>query len=204
MNKIRFEQESITPSKVVCIGRNFVAHIKELQNEIPSSMVIFNKPNSAITHKLHFIEKECHYESEISFLIKESKIVGVAIGLDLTKRDLQAKLKAKGLPWERAKAFDNSALFSDFVKIAPKDIDNIELRLYINNNLQQKATTSLMIYKPNEIIEEINSFMSLNDGDIVMSGTPKGVGTYDIEDCFRGELYINEKKVIQKEWVCIV
>jgi len=198
MNKIIFENKIITPSKVVCIGRNFVAHIKELGNEIPSSMVIFNKPNSSISDKLFFIDKECHYESEISFLVKNSKIIGVGIGLDLTKRKLQSELKSKGLPWERAKSFDNSAVFSEFVPI--KDTQNLSMKLYIDEQLIQKATIDLMIYKPDEIIREIETFMTLQDYDIIMTGTPKGVGSYNLNSLFKIQLHKNNKPLIEKKW----
>jgi len=117
MKTVNFNGREVTPSKIVCIGRNYVEHIEELGNEIPSSMVIFMKPNSAIKSKLISNDVEpIHYEGEISFMMLDGKIRGVGFGLDLTKRGLQSKLKAKGLPWERAKAFDGAAVFSDFVK----------------------------------------------------------------------------------------
>ncbi len=116
MKSVMFENKKVIPSKIVCIGRNYVEHIKELGNEMPSSMVIFNKPNSSVSDTLFEPANElCHYEGEISFLITNSKISGVGFGLDLTKRKIQGSLKEKGLPWERAKAFDNSAVFSEFV-----------------------------------------------------------------------------------------
>ncbi len=200
MREIKIDAEKVTPSKIVCIGRNYVEHIEELKNEIPSSMVIFNKPNSAITDTLYFIEKECHYEAEICFLIRDKKIYGVGCGLDLTKRDLQSKLKAKGLPWERAKAFNNSAVFTDFVEIKTKDIFELSLKLFINDNLTQHATIDLMIYKPDEILNEILSFMDLEDNDIIMTGTPKGVGSYYLGDEFIIQLYLRDKLLISKEW----
>jgi len=198
MNNVIFENRIVTPSKVVCVGRNFVAHIEELGNDVPSSMVIFNKPNSSITNKLYFIDEECHYESEISFLVKNSKIIGVGIGLDLTKRKLQSELKSKGLPWERAKSFDNSAVFSEFVSI--DDTQNLSMKLYIDEQLIQKATTDLMIYKPNEIIKEIETFMTLENYDIIMTGTPKGVGNYNLNSLFKIQLQKNNKPIIEKKW----
>ena len=127
MKQIKFEDSYITPSKVVCVGRNYVEHIYELGNEIPSNMVIFNKPNSAIGNKLYYFYEDTRFEGEICFLIKDKKISGVGFGLDLTKADTQGYLKSKGLPWERAKAFDNSAVFSSFVPFDMKDIQNIKL-----------------------------------------------------------------------------
>ncbi len=198
MRQVKYNDKKVTPSKVVCVGRNYVAHIKELDNEIPNEMVLFNKPNSSISDKLFFASEDNHYEGEISFLIKDGKICAVGFGLDLTKRELQSKLKSKGLPWERAKSFDNSAVFSEFVDI--EDTDFLGLELYINDTLVQKGGVELMIYKPKTIIEEIKSFMTLDDFDIVMSGTPKGVGKYKKGDKFRAKIINNNKILISKDW----
>jgi 2-keto-4-pentenoate hydratase/2-oxohepta-3-ene-1,7-dioic acid hydratase in catechol pathway len=161
--------------------------------------VPFNKPNSAITDKLYdFSQSECHYEGEISFLIKEGKIAGVGFGLDLTKRDLQSELKTKGLPWERAKAFDNSAVFSHFIPYDGSGV-NLRMELWINDELKQAAKAQLMLYKPDEILKEIKSFMSLEDGDIIMSGTPKGVGRFEKGDRFIGKIFEDQKLLIQWE-----
>ncbi|MBT8764425.1 fumarylacetoacetate hydrolase family protein [Desulfohalobiaceae bacterium Ax17] len=200
MKKVIFNSKKLIPSKIVCIGRNYVEHIKELNNEIPSSMVIFNKPNSSISHELYWISEDCHFEGEICFVIEKGEIAGVGFGLDLTKRELQTKLKSKGLPWERAKAFDNSALFSEFVKF-DGDFKSLRLELLINDKLVQSGGYDLMIYKPAEILKEIKSFMSLEDGDIVMTGTPKGVGTYKTGDKFVGRIYSDEKILIEKTWI---
>ena len=200
MKTITYNNQKITPSKVVCIGRNYVEHIKELGNETPDSMVIFNKPNSAISNKLNFFYDDTRYEAEICFLIKNNKIEGIGFGLDLTHASIQNKLKQKGLPWERAKAFNGSAVFGDFIQF-DGDIKDIELKLYINNNLIQHATYNLMIYKPFDIVKEISSFMTLEDGDIIMSGTPKGVGTYKIGDIFKGEIYYNNNILISNSFI---
>ena len=183
MNRIVLEDSEIFPSKVVCIGRNYMDHIAELNNEVPEEMVFFIKPNSAISHSLVFPkgQNSCHYEAEISFLIEDNKITGVAFGLDLTLRETQSKLKEKGLPWERAKAFDKAAVFSNFVSFNG-DITKLEIELYINSELKQKGDYSLMINKPEEIIKEARTFLSFEDGDILMSGTPKGVGSFKIGD----------------------
>jgi len=200
LKTITYNNQKITPSKVVCIGRNYVEHIKELGNETPDSMVIFNKPNSAISNKLNFFYDDTRYEAEICFLIKNNKIEGIGFGLDLTHASIQNKLKQKGLPWERAKAFNGSAVFGDFIQF-DGDIKDIELKLYINNNLIQHATYNLMIYKPFDIVKEISSFMTLEDGDIIMSGTPKGVGTYKIGDIFKGEIYYNNNILISNSFI---
>jgi 2-keto-4-pentenoate hydratase/2-oxohepta-3-ene-1,7-dioic acid hydratase in catechol pathway len=200
VKSIKFCDKTFFPTKVVCVGRNYVEHIKELNNEIPSSMVLFNKPNSSVTDELLYFGDNCRFEAEICFLIENNIISGIGFGLDLTKADIQNNLKSKGLPWERAKAFDNSAVFSHFIKL-DKDIKNVKMQLLINDNLIQEATYDLMIYKPNEILSEILSFMSLEDGDIIMSGTPKGVGTYNRDDNFIGKIFLDNELVINKQFI---
>lgn len=182
----------ITPSKVICIGRNYVDHIKELANEIPDEMVVFLKPNSAINNVLTAKHNDdvLHYEAELSFLYQGGKFTAVGLGLDLTKREVQGKLKTKGLPWERAKAFDNSAIFSDFVSMEQDDIQQLNLSLMINDVLKQQGGVSLMMAKPADILRELQTFMSLEDGDIVMTGTPKGVGIIGKNDTFTGQVYL--------------
>ncbi len=199
MKTINYNNNKITPSKVVCIGRNYVEHIKELNNETPDSMVVFNKPNSAISDTLYYVSEDTRFEGEICFMIKDKQIDAIGFGLDLTKADIQNKMKQKGLPWERAKSFNNSAVLSDFVKF-DGDIKDIKMELYINDKLIQEATYDLMIYKPNEMIKEIDNFMSLEDGDIVMSGTPKGVGTYKQNDIFIGKVFLNEILLLESKW----
>jgi 2-keto-4-pentenoate hydratase/2-oxohepta-3-ene-1,7-dioic acid hydratase in catechol pathway len=200
MKKVQYLDENMIPSKVVCVGRNYVAHIEELNNETPESMVLFNKPNSAITDSLIYIQEDCRFEGEICFLIKNKQIDGIGFGLDLTKAGIQNKMKEKGLPWERAKGFDGSAVLSPFVKFKG-DIRTIEMKLFINGKLSQHANYELMIYKPDEILEEIQTFMSLEDGDIIMSGTPKGVATYARDDVFLAVIYVNEKIVLKEEFI---
>ncbi|RXJ84125.1 fumarylacetoacetate hydrolase family protein [Arcobacter cloacae] len=199
MNKIFLDDVEIIPSKVVCIGRNYMDHIAELNNEIPEDMVFFIKPNSAISNRLNFPKNQnsCHYEAEISFLIEDDKITGVGFGLDLTLREVQSKLKEKGLPWERAKAFDGAAVFSKFVSFSG-DVSKLGIELYINNELKQKGDYSLMINKPNEIIAEAKTFLSFEDGDILMSGTPKGVGAFKKGDIFIGKILYENKVLIEE------
>lgn len=199
MNSIIYNKECITPSKVVCIGRNYVEHIKELNNETPDTMVVFNKPNSAVTNTLQYFTPDTRFEGEICFLIEDKQIAGIGFGLDLTKANIQNKIKEKGWPWERAKAFDGSAVFGEFVKFDGK-ITDLKLELYINNTLTQYATYDLMIYKPAQMLEEIQTFMSLEDGDIIMSGTPKGVATYNVGDVFVGKIYEDEKLLVETTW----
>jgi len=201
MNKIRFKNTQILPSKVVCIGRNYVEHIEELGNETPDTMVVFNKPNSAITDTLSFISADTRFEGEICFLIMDGKIAGIGFGLDLTKADIQNKMKQKGLPWERAKAFNNSAVLGEFVPFNG-DLTTLRMELFINDTLIQFANYELMIYKPLEMLEEIKSFMSLEDGDIIMSGTPKGVGNYKVGEKFVGRIYSGDTMLIESSWLC--
>ena len=202
MNSIKVDGKCVIPSKVVCVGRNYVEHIKELNNEIPSSMVLFMKPNSAITDSLHTVKQTpLHYEGEISFLIRSGKIYAVGFGLDLTDRTLQNELKTKGLPWERAKAFDGAAVMSEFVTIRESEIENLSMQLWINDTLVQEGGVDLMIYKPQNILEEINTFMTLEENDIVMTGTPKGVGSFIKDDIFVGKIFSSGKELISRTWV---
>ena len=199
MNYINIKDKKIFPSKVVCIGRNYTDHILELNNDVPSEMVFFNKSNSSISQTLEFPSNftSCHYEAELSFLIKNDKIYAVGFGLDLTLRDIQKNLKEKGLPWERAKSFDKSAVFSDFV-LFNENIQELSLELYINGKLKQNAKYSLMINKPDEIINDFKTFSSFEDDDILMTGTPKGVGEFKINDIFIGKILYKNELLIEK------
>ncbi|MBP6520577.1 fumarylacetoacetate hydrolase family protein, partial [Shewanella sp.] len=146
MKSVVLGENLIVPTKILCIGRNYVEHIHELGNEIPEDMVVFLKPNSAISTVLHSEHQgeTLHYETELCFMFQNGRFSSVAVGLDLTKRDLQTKLKAKGLPWERAKAFDGAALFSPFVAIDDAEAQ-LHFTLSINDNLVQEGHIDLMI-----------------------------------------------------------
>ena len=201
MKSVTLDGKEIFPSKIICIGRNYVAHIKELGNEIPKEPVIFIKPNSAISTDIHSGEPdEIHFEGEISFVVRSGQPVAVGFGLDLTKRKLQSDLKAKGLPWERSKAFDGAAVFSEFVTFNGQ-VDALRLELYINDHLVQQGGCKLMIYKPDEIIAEVKSFLSLEDGDLIMTGTPAGVGSVHAGDRFIGKIFENEDLIVDGSWV---
>ncbi len=200
MQTVTFQDKQISPSKVVCIGRNYVAHIEELGNEIPEEMVVFDKPNSAISNTLYYHGEHTRFEGEIAFLIMGGQIAGIGFGLDLTHADIQNYLKAKGLPWERAKAFDTSAVLSHFVPFSG-DLSSLRMRLYVNDILQQEADYTLMMYKPDVMIGEIKRFMKLEDGDIILSGTPKGVSTYRIGDRFVGQVFSDERLLVEQRWV---
>jgi len=200
MKTIKLHNEDILVSKVVCVGRNYVEHIKELGNETPDSLVLFNKPNSAISSDLYYFSKDTRFEGEICFLIKDKKINAIGFGLDLTKADTQNYLKSKSLPWERAKAFDNSAVFSEFVSFSG-DVKNLRMELFIDDKLIQEANYNLMIHKPQDILSEIGSFMTLEDNDIIMSGTPKGVGTYKVNSIFVGKIFCGNELLVEKRWI---
>lgn len=201
MKLVKWDGENIYPSKVVCIGRNYVDHIKELDNEIPIEPVIFIKPNSSLSNAIFFNENDAiHFEGEISFLIQSGKLSAVGFGLDLTKRAVQSKLKTKGLPWERAKAFDNSAVFSEFVSF-DGDITQLRIELFINANLVQSAGYDLMLNKPDEILNEVTGFLSFEDGDLLMTGTPKGVGVINVGDKFVGRIFEGKELIVEGSWV---
>ncbi len=200
MQTVSYNHESPEVSKVICIGRNYVEHIEELGNEIPSEMVVFNKPNSAISDTLYYFSEHCRFEGEICFLIRGKQIAGIGFGLDLTHADIQNRLKAKGLPWERAKAFDQSAVLSEFVPY-DGDIRTLEMKLFINDSLVQFANYTLMMYKPAVMLSEIDHFMSLEDNDVIMSGTPKGVATYKEGDHFVGQIFSDGRVILEKSWI---
>ncbi len=200
MKSIKVDNGYITPSKIICVGRNYVDHISELGNEVPDNIVFFFKPNAAIGSQLFSYHQEVlHYEAELCFLYRQGQFCAVSVGLDLTKRALQAELKSKGLPWERAKAFTNSALFSDFVTIENSE-QNFELQLDINGKRQQAGTVSMMLHSPNKILKEILSFIELEDGDIVMTGTPAGVGVVNKNDIFNAKVLVNNEVLTSTQW----
>ncbi len=200
MKSVKFGGKDVCPSKIVCIGRNYAAHIQELDNETPTEPVIFIKPNSSLSDEIYFnAENSIHYEGELTFLIRSGKLHGVGFGLDLTKRELQSTLKSKGLPWERSKSFDNSAVFSEFITL-PDDISNLSIELHINERLVQRGNHELMLYKPTEILNEISGFLSLEDNDLIMTGTPEGVGAVQQGDVFTGRILANDTIIVEQSW----
>lgn len=196
--------------KIICIGRNYTEHIKELENEKPANPVVFLKPDTAILVKKQpfFIpdfSSEIHHEVEI--LVKINRVGKyidkkfahkyyneIGLGIDFTARDLQKDLKEKGLPWEKAKAFDGSAVIGDWIpKSEIKDINAIEFSLKKNDNIVQKGNTSHMLYKIDELIEYISKYFTLKIGDIIFTGTPAGVGKVTENDKLIG--FIENKKM---------
>ena len=156
---------------------------------VPSDqMTVFLKPNACSSDQLVAHRGEqIHFETEICLLIQGSAVAGVGVGLDLTKRATQKRLKDAGLPWERAKAFEGSAVFSHFVE-APTSLTDLELQLFVNGELRQRGGPRQMLYKPNAILEELRCFIPLEDGDIVMTGTPSGVGPVERDALFEARL----------------
>ena len=200
METVEYQDKKVVPSKVICIGRNYVEHIEELGNEIPENMVIFNKPNSSITDRLGYFGEGCRFEGEICLLVSSGEIVGLGLGLDMTLVDIQNSMKKKGLPWERAKSFDGAAVLSEFIPF-DGELRDIRFELFINQELTQQADYTLMMYKPSEMLDEISSFMTLDDYDVIMTGTPKGVGYYSIGDRFQMKLYHGDDVILESEWV---
>ncbi|WP_112479678.1 fumarylacetoacetate hydrolase family protein [Vibrio variabilis] len=204
MKSVVVGDETFYPSKILCVGRNYVEHIRELGNEVPENMVVFNKPNSSIATELHsFLDEPLHYEAEICFLVRDQQLYAVGFGLDLTKRGLQSALKSKGLPWERAKAFNHAAKFSRFVPLDDMNIDELEVELFINSMRMQLGSTTQMLYKPDVILSELSTYTQLEDGDIIMTGTPQGVGEIVEGDRFLGRIKHQGKAIIEVEWLAI-
>jgi 2-keto-4-pentenoate hydratase/2-oxohepta-3-ene-1,7-dioic acid hydratase in catechol pathway len=196
--------------KLICIGRNYAKHIEELANERPEEPVVFLKPDTAILLKQQpfFIpdfSNDIHHEVEI--LVKINRLgkhidkkfahkyySEIGLGIDFTARDLQAKLKAKGLPWEKAKGFDGAAVIGTFVdKVVYRDVDAIDFSLIKNGVLVQQGSTAHMLWKIDELIAYVSQFFTLKIGDIIFTGTPAGVGKVAPNDVLEG--YIEEDKL---------
>jgi 2-keto-4-pentenoate hydratase/2-oxohepta-3-ene-1,7-dioic acid hydratase in catechol pathway len=201
MKSVRWQSTEIYPTKIVCVGRNFAAHIRELDNDVPDDPVFFIKPNSAIATEIYSVQTEpVDYEGEICFLVISGQLAGVGFGLDLTKRALQSYLKSHGLPWERSKCFDKSAVFTEFVSFNGTT-EALKMELYINDKLVQQGGHELMLNKPQQLLTDAKSFLSFEDGDILMTGTPEGVGPVAIGDKFHGRILENERLLIEESWI---
>ena len=197
--------------KIICVGRNYVEHIKELNNEQPEDPVIFLKPETAIPLKNEpffypDFSSDVHYEVEI--LVKINRVGKnidekfahkyydeIGVGIDFTARDLQSKLKAKGLPWELAKGFNGSAPISSFIpKTDFPDLQNLNFHLDINGETKQLGNTNLMLFKIDYLISFVSRYFLLQQGDILFTGTPKGVGPVQIGDQLTA--YIEDKPML--------
>ncbi|MCY7358557.1 MAG: fumarylacetoacetate hydrolase family protein [Rudanella sp.] len=198
--------------KILCVGRNYADHIRELSNEQPDDPVIFLKPETAVPLKNEpffypSFSADVHYEVEI--LVKINRVGKnidekfahkyydeIGVGIDFTARDVQSKLKAKGLPWELAKAFNGSAPISPFIpKTDFPDLNNINFRLDQNGETRQQGNTSLMLFKIDYLISFISRYFLLQKGDILFTGTPKGVGPVQIGDTLTA--YIEDRKMLE-------
>jgi 2-keto-4-pentenoate hydratase/2-oxohepta-3-ene-1,7-dioic acid hydratase in catechol pathway len=195
--------------KLICIGRNYTKHIEELENEKPTDPVVFLKPDTAILLKnqpffIPDFSDDVHHEVEI--LVKINKVGKhidkkfahkyydeIGLGLDFTARDLQSQLKEKGLPWEKAKAFDGAAVVGKWLpKTKFDNIDNIHFKLLKNNEVVQDGNTNLMLWKIDELIEYVSKYFTLKIGDIIFTGTPAGVGKVVANDKLKGYIENDE------------
>ena len=185
--------------KIICVGRNYADHAKELGNDIPEEPVIFMKPKSALlqSHTPFYypeFSNELHYECELVLRVcKNGKYIqerhavnyynGITVGIDFTARDIQDELKKKGLPWEKAKAFDNSAAVGKFIDVTPAmNRKNIGFTFYKNKELVQDGNSGKMIFSIDSLIAHISNYFSLNIGDLIFTGTPAGVGECVVGD----------------------
>lgn len=196
--------------KIICVGRNYTEHIKELDNVVPDEPILFFKPDSAILLKkqpfyIPEFTNEVHHEVEV--LVKINRIGKhidrkfahkyydeIGLGIDFTARDLQKKLKSDGLPWEKAKAFDGSAVIGNFIsKNEIEDIDDLPFSLKRNGEVVQQGSTKQMMWKIDALIENISKYFTLKIGDVIFTGTPSGVGPVSVDDVLQG--YIEEKEM---------
>ncbi len=197
--------------KIFCIGRNYAEHAKEMKSEVPTKPMIFMKPPTALlTDNKPFyypdFTKNLHYETEIVLRVsKNGKQIQpafaskyydkIALGIDFTARDLQDTLKSKGQPWEIAKAFDNSAVLSEFYDISKYNLENTNFHLTKNGQIVQKGTTQDLIFNFDTLICYISKFFTLQQGDLIYTGTPAGVGAVQIGDVLEG--FLEEQSVFR-------
>lgn len=199
--------------KILCIGRNYADHAAELKNELPTEPVVFSKPDSSILQKgqafyIPDFSEDVHYELELIVRIQKmgkhiapkfaNKYYGeVTVGIDFTARDVQSDLKAKGLPWEKAKGFDGSAVVGDLVKLDElnSDIQDLSIRLEVNGEVRQEGSTSQMIFKVDDLISHLSTYYTLRQGDLIYTGTPAGVGKIQKGDKLVG--FLNDQKLFE-------
>ncbi|MDF2159348.1 fumarylacetoacetate hydrolase family protein [Algoriphagus sp. CAU 1675] len=200
--------------KIICIGRNYAAHIEELKNETPGNPVVFLKPDTSLLKNgaaFYYpdFSQNIHHEAELVLKIsKEGKYIQkqyahryfdeIGLGIDFTARDLQDQCKAKGLPWEIAKAFNGSAPIGDFLPVTEfPDFKDIDFHLTINGELRQKGNTSMMLFDFGTILEYVSQFFTLKKGDLIYTGTPAGVGPVKVGDRLEG--FIGTQKMLDFE-----
>jgi 2-keto-4-pentenoate hydratase/2-oxohepta-3-ene-1,7-dioic acid hydratase in catechol pathway len=211
--QIKGSAEQIPVGKIVCIGQNYAEHIKEMKAETPKTPVFFLKPPTAIIKngeaiELPSVSNDVHHEVELTILIGKdgkniaqgsamSHVAGFGVGLDMTLRDVQAEAKRKGLPWTLAKGFDTSAPLSDFVpKDQVKDAKSLTLNLAVNGAMRQDSSTSDLIFSVDQLIAYISKFITLEKGDVIYTGTPKGVSQVRSGDNLEASLTDSTGKVL--------
>ncbi len=200
--------------KIICVGRNYVAHAEELGNEVPSDPVIFQKPDTSLLKNndpFYFpdFSSDIHHEIEIVLRIcREGKSIEeqfahkyfdqIGLGVDFTARDLQSQAKEKGLPWDLAKGFNGSAPVSKFYPTSEfQNLEHLDFSLKVNGEFRQAGNTSLMIFSFGKILSYVSKFILLKTGDLIFTGTPKGVGPVNIGDHLEG--FIEDKKLLDFE-----
>lgn len=197
--------------KIICIGRNYVAHVRELNNAMPDEPVIFMKPDTALlrNNAPFFIpdySQDVHHEVELVVRIKKAGRAvplqfaadyydEISLGIDFTARDIQQKLKDKGLPWEKAKAFDHSAVIGPFISKEGFDMRNLDFSLRKNGETVQQGNTSMMLTPVDEIISYVSRYFTLKIGDLIYTGTPEGVGKVNPDDELAG--YIGDREMFR-------
>ena len=199
--------------KLICVGRNYAAHAHELGNAAPEEPILFIKPDTAVLKNnaefyIPEFSNDVHYEVEILVKIcKTGKYIQpefaqnyyneIGLGIDFTARDIQNKLKAEGKPWEKAKAFDGAALIGKFYPKEQFNTKNLSFGLLKNNELVQQGNTSEMLFSIDDLLVEISKYFTLKQGDIIFTGTPKGVGKVEINDVLKGILQDEENFSVQ-------
>jgi acylpyruvate hydrolase len=203
----------ICSMKIICVGRNYADHARELKNDVPSSPVIFLKPDTALLkdgkpfylpdhlgevhHELEIVLRICKNGKHISEKFAPDYYDQIGLGIDFTARTLQNELKTKGLPWELAKAFDSSAVLGDLVPKHELSLSDLQLELLVNNEQRQYGNTADMLFSFNYIISFVSRYFSLRQGDLIYTGTPAGVGPVQIGDRLVGKL--NGKQLLDFE-----
>ena len=196
--------------KIICVGRNYLKHIEELKNEKPKEPVIFMKADSSLMRKRDAFyipdwSKEIHYEVEVVIKINRlgKKIAPkfapryfdeFSLGIDFTARDVQSQLKEKGLPWEKAKAFDQSAAIGKWLKVSDFQMDQLEFSLHKNGEVVQQGSTAHMIHSISDLIAHCSDYFTLKMGDLLFTGTPEGVGPVEAGDLL--EAFVSDLKVL--------
>lgn len=196
--------------KIIAVGRNYVKHIEELANEVPTEPVIFSKPETALVRNndpFYYPDFSQDIHHEIEIVLKVSKMGKnieekfahkyfdeIALGVDFTARDVQSRLKAKGLPWDLAKGFDGSAPISNFISKDDVSLHDLNFKLDVNGKTTQSGNTNTMIYNFDYIIHFVSKYFTLKTGDLIFTGTPAGVGPVQIGDHLEG--YIENQKLL--------